>query len=119
MVEQVGTVQQHVTHIEQSSTAIQGAQFNGQGLGLTQSSGFEMISLAKAEQARELLGFSIAYGAVKLQVKEAKAELQAELSKLTADQSPQFIYFITLYNIFKDFIGDLQEDKILKNQNRL
>lgn len=116
LVEQVGTVQQHVTHIEQSSTAIQGAQFNGQGLGLTQSSGFEMISLAKAEQARELLGFFNRVWSSKAQVKEAKAELQAELSKLTADQSPQFIYFITLYNIFKDFIGDLQEDKILKTK---
>ncbi|WP_227875172.1 phospholipase D-like domain-containing protein [Oceanisphaera profunda] len=51
LVEQAGAVHQHVTHLEQNATAIQGAQFNGQGLGLTQTSGFDMISLAKAEQA--------------------------------------------------------------------
>lgn len=116
LVEQAGAVSQHVTHLELGATAIQGAQFNGQGLGLTQTNGFDMISLAKADQARELLGFFNRVWGSKAQVKEAKAELQAELSKLTADQTPQFIYFITLYNIFKDFIGDLQEDKILKTK---
>ncbi|MGL5758554.1 helicase-related protein [Plesiomonas sp.] len=116
LVEQAGTVNQHVIHLDQNATAIQGAQFNGQCLGLTQTSGFDMISLAKTEQAHELLGFFNRVWGSKAQIKEAKAELKAELSKLTADQSPQFIYFITLYNIFKDFIGDLQEDKILKTK---
>ena len=116
LVEQAGAVSQHITHVEQSETAILGAQFNGQGLGLTQTSGFDMISLAKAEQARELLGFFNRVWGSTAQVKEAKAQLQAELSKLTADQTPQFVYFITLYNIFKDFIGDLQEDKIIKTK---
>ncbi|MGI2039658.1 helicase-related protein [Shewanella frigidimarina] len=116
LVEQVGVVQQHVTHLDKSSTAIQGAQFDGQGLGLTQTSGFDMISLAKADQANELLGFFNRVWGSKAQVKDAKALLQAELAKLTSDQTPQFIYFITLYNIFKDFIGDLQEDNIIRTK---
>ncbi|NJI27151.1 DEAD/DEAH box helicase family protein [Aeromonas veronii] len=116
LVEQAGAVSQHITHVEQGGTAILGAQFNGQGVGLTQTSGFDMISLAKAEQARELIGFFNRVWGSTAQVKEAKAQLQAELSKLTADQTPQFVYFITLYNIFKDFIGDLQEDKIIKTK---
>ena len=116
LVQQAGAVQQHITHVnsQSNSIAINGAQFNGQGLGLTVSSGFDMISLAKADQAQELLGFFNRVWGSKAQVKDATELFQAELAKFTCDQTPQFIYFITLYNIFKDFVGDLQEDKILK-----
>jgi SNF2 family DNA or RNA helicase len=116
LVQQAGAVHQHITHVNShsESIAINGAQFNGQGIGLTESNGFDMISHANADQAKELLGFFNRVWGSKEQVKDAKALLQAELAKFTADQTPQFIYFITLYNLFKDFVGDLQEDKILK-----
>ena len=123
LVQQAGAVHQHLMYIDKPQSnshskdiAINGAQFNGQGIGLTETNGFDMISLANADQAQELLGFFNRVWESKAQVKDAKAHLQAELAKLTADQTPQFIYFITLYNIFKDFIGDLQEDKILKTK---
>ena len=116
LVQQVGAVHQHVIHVDSifESVAINGAQFNGQGLGLTESKGFDMITLANADQAKELLAFFNRVWGSKAQIKEAKELYQAELAKLTSDQTPQFIYFITLYSIFKDFIGELQEDKILK-----
>ncbi|MGP5417747.1 helicase-related protein [Psychrobacter faecalis] len=116
LVQQVGAVHQHVIHVDSisESVAINGAQFNGQGLGLTESKGFDMITLASADQAKELLAFFNRVWSSKAQVKEAKELYQAELEKLTSDQTPQFIYFITLYSIFKGFIGELQEDKILK-----
>jgi len=116
LVQQIGAVHQHVIHVDSifESVAINGAQFNGQGLGLTESKGFDMITLANADQAKELLAFFNRVWGSKAQVKEAKELYQAELAKLTSDQTPQFIYFITLYSIFKGFIGELQEDKILK-----
>lgn len=116
LVQQVGAVHQHVIHVDSifESVAINGAQFNGQGLGLTESKGFDMITLANADQAKELLAFFNRVWGSKAQIKEAKELYQAELAKLTSDQTPQFIYFITLYSIFKGFIGELQEDKILK-----
>ena len=116
LVQQIGAVHQHVIHVDSvfESVAINGAQFNGQGLGLTESKGFDMITLANADQAKELLAFFNRVWSSKAQVKEAKELYQAELAKLTSDQTPQFIYFITLYSIFKGFIGELQEDKILK-----
>ena len=116
LVQQIGAVHQHVIHVDSifESVAINGAQFNGQGLGLTESKGFDMITLANADQAKELLAFFNRVWSSKAQVKEAKELYQAELEKLTSDQTPQFIYFITLYSIFKGFIGELQEDKILK-----
>ena len=118
LVKQAGAVNQHISHVSSSSNsiAISGAQFNGQGIGLTETNGFDMISLANSEQAKELLGFFNRVWSSKGQVIEAKDQLKAELSKLTADNTPQFIYFLTLYNIFKDFVGDLQEESILKTK---
>lgn len=117
LVKQAGAVHQHITHVSSSnSLAISGAQFNGQGIGLTETNGFDMISLANSDQAKELLEFFNRVWSSKGQVVDAKEQLKAELSKLTADNTPQFIYFITLYNIFKDFVGDLQEDSILKTK---
>ena len=118
LVQQVGAVHQHITHInsQSDSIAINGAQFNGQGIGLTESNAFDIISLANTDQAKELLVFFNRVWGSKAQVKEAKELLQSELAKLTSNQTPQFIYFITLYNIFKDFIGELQEDNIIKTK---
>ncbi|MCS0392590.1 SNF2-related protein [Vibrio diabolicus] len=118
LVQQAGAVHQHITHVSSASNsiAINGAQFNGQGIGLTETNAFDMISLANSDQAKELLGFFNRVWSSKGQVVDAKEQLKAELSKLTADNTPQFIYFITLYNIFKDFVGDLQEESILKTK---
>ncbi|HBO22154.1 MAG TPA: helicase [Providencia sp.] len=118
LVKQAGAVHQHITHVSSSSNslAINGAQFNGQGIGLTETNGFDMISIASSEQAKELLGFFNRVWSSKGQVIEAKDQLKAQLSKLTADNTPQFIYFLTLYNVFKDFVCDLQEDSILKTK---
>ncbi|MDW1975662.1 helicase-related protein [Vibrio sp. Vb1980] len=118
LVQQAGAVHQHITHVSSvsDSIAINGAQFNGQGIGLTETNGFDMISLANSDQAKELLGFFNRVWSSKGQVVDAKEQLKSELSKLTADNTPQFIYFITLYNIFKDFVGDLQEESILKTK---
>lgn len=118
LVKQVGAVHQHIMHISSSSNslAITGAQFSGQGIGLTETNGFDMISIASSDEAKESLGFFDRVWNSKGQVIEVKSQLKAELSKLTADQTPQFIYFLTLYNIFKGFIGDLQEESILKTK---
>ena len=118
LLQHAGAVHQHIMHVNSQleSIAINGAQFNGAGLGLIETNGFDIISLANANQAKELLGFFNQVWGSKSQVKEAKTLLQRELAKLTLDQTPQYIYFITLYNIFKDFAGDLQEDKILKTK---
>ncbi|HBC3509288.1 helicase-related protein [Vibrio alginolyticus] len=118
LVKQAGAVHQHITHVSSASNsiAVNGAQFNGQGIGLTETNGFDMISLANSDQAKELLGFFNRVWNSKGQVVDAKEQLKTELSKLTSDNTPQFIYFITLYNIFKDFVGDLQEESILKTK---
>lgn len=42
--------------------------------------------------------------------------LQEALALVYSDKTPRQIYFLTLFNIFKDFIGELDEEKIIKTQ---
>ncbi|ACN18033.1 putative DNA/RNA-dependent helicase, SNF II family domain protein (plasmid) [Desulforapulum autotrophicum HRM2] len=42
--------------------------------------------------------------------------LQEALALIYSDKTPQLIYFLTLFNIFRDFIAELEEDKIIKTQ---
>ena len=42
--------------------------------------------------------------------------LQNTLALIYSDKTPQQIYFMTLYNIFRDVIGELDENKIIKTQ---
>ncbi|PML28908.1 helicase [Vibrio breoganii] len=117
LVGQAGAVGRHIIVSEGSDlTAIDGAQFNGSGLGLTESASFDMISKVPAPQSNDLLAyFNMVWGA-KGQVKDAKKELLDQLEQLTKDQPANFIYFVTLYNLFKDFIGELQEENIINTR---
>jgi SNF2 family DNA or RNA helicase len=45
-----------------------------------------------------------------------KKNLLEYLRLIYADKTAQQIYFLTLYNIFKDLISDLDEEKIIKTQ---
>ena len=46
----------------------------------------------------------------------AKSEMLAELKKLYQDNDPEFIYFVTLYNLFKDLLSDIDEEQIIKTK---
>lgn len=47
---------------------------------------------------------------------DAKQLLLDQLNQLTQDKSPQFIYFLTLYHLFKDFLEEIDEDSIIKSK---
>jgi SNF2 family DNA or RNA helicase len=49
-------------------------------------------------------------------LRDIKEKLLSNLEEIYKDKSPQFLYFMTLYNIFKDFIGELDEEKIIKTK---
>jgi len=117
LVKQPGTVTKQIITVEgDQPVGVDGAQFNGAGLGLSESLSFDMITKVPVEQTKDLIAyFNMVWGA-QGKVVEAKKELQQQLNKLTEDHSPNFIYFITLYNLFKDFIGELQEESIINTR---
>lgn len=117
LVKQPGAVGKHIIANEGNElTAIDGAQFNGSGMGLVESTGFDMITKIPAPQSEDLLSYFNMVWNAKGQVVSAKGEFLTQLNQLTQDQSPNFIYFITLYNLFKDFIGELQEENIINTR---
>ncbi|MBK5242622.1 helicase-related protein [Clostridium sp.] len=42
-------------------------------------------------------------------------EVMNSLGRMYKDNTPEFIYYVTLYNLFKDFLDELDEDKIIKS----
>ena len=49
-------------------------------------------------------------------VEDAKQILLDKLELLYKDQSPQFIYFLTLFNLFRNYLEDLDEEKIIRSK---
>ena len=45
-----------------------------------------------------------------------KKELQTALQRIYTEKSPRLIYFLTLYNLFKNFISELDEESIIKTK---
>lgn len=49
-------------------------------------------------------------------VRDIREEILKYLEVIYKENTPEFIYFVTLYNIFKDYIDELTEDKIIKSE---
>ena len=47
---------------------------------------------------------------------DIKAFVLAQLEDIFATKSPELVYFLTLYNVFRDFLGELKEDEIIKTR---
>ena len=48
----------------------------------------------------------------KFLLKDVKEDIIDKLSEAYDENSPEFIYFVTLYNIFKEFLNDISEDSL-------
>jgi ERCC4-related helicase/menaquinone-dependent protoporphyrinogen IX oxidase len=119
-MKQSGMLPFNLYHIKNDSedAAIQGSSnFSSVGLGYTHTSSMHMNTLFKnSEFTNELLSTFDEIWQNRDLVRDIKEELLHDLETLYKDQTPEFIYFLTLYNIFKDFIGELDEEKIIKSK---
>ena len=48
--------------------------------------------------------------------RDIKAFVLAQLEEIFATKSPELVYFLTLYNVFREFLGELEEDEIIKTR---
>lgn len=108
----------HVSARGAEDIAIQGSSaFTGAGLGYAESDRYHMNMLVNdAPSTAAMLEWFDAIWTDPSAVSEAKASLLTQLENLTKDQSPEFIYFLTLYHLFKDFLEDLDEENIIKTK---
>jgi len=115
-----GTIPFNLYHVDNTSDsiAIQGSSnLSSVGLGYTNSDSFHMNSLVKdSESTRSYLSTFDEIWNNKNMVQEIKKEVLENIEDISNDKSPQFLYFMTLYNIFKEFIGELDEEKIIRTK---
>ncbi len=112
---------QNLFHIKKKTgdaIAIQGSShFTTSGLGFTESDKYDMnMYLTEPSGTIALLEWFNSIWDNPTTVNDIKEHLLAELRRLVDDQSPEFIYFLTLFNIFKDFIEELDEERIIKTK---
>ncbi len=115
-----GTLPFNLYHLDNStdSIAIQGSSnFSSVGLGYTYTDALHMNTFVKDSQTtRDFLATFDEIWHNKSMVHDIKKELLASIEEIYTDKSPQFLYFLTLYNIFKEFIGELDEEKIIRTK---
>jgi SNF2 family DNA or RNA helicase len=103
---------------DENSFAIQGsATISPIGLGDVRADGLHMsTSTSDVETTHQLLTWFDGIWAEESSSKEIKRELLEKLNFIASDQPADFIYFLTLYNIFKEFLDDIDEENIIRSK---
>lgn len=113
-----GTVPFNLYHIQNDNNtfALNGSShFSSVGLGYTNSKSYHMnVASQGKENTQDFLNtFNDIWNDNTL-VSNIKKEVLEKIEELYENKAPEFLYFLTLYNIFKDFIGELDEENIIK-----
>ncbi|MDG1708606.1 MAG: helicase-related protein [Emcibacteraceae bacterium] len=113
-------ISQNVFHVsnEEASFAIKGSShFTAAGLGEVKSNAYEMnIGINTSEDTQQLLSwFNTIWDDAKA-IQDIKKELTNHLEYIASDKNGSLIYFITLYNIFKNYLEDIDEDSIIRSK---
>jgi ERCC4-related helicase len=111
---------QNLIHLEypSESFAIHGsATFSPVGMGVVRADGLQMnMGITEAGSSRQLLNWFDSIWSDELGAKNIKDELTAKLDYIGSDQPASFVYFLTLYYVFKNFLEDLDEDSIIRSK---
>lgn len=108
----------HVNNPDGSVVAISGSSsFNAAGLGLVASPSFEMNTCFKStEETSSLLSWFDSIWNDPSATQDVKSVFLNRLKLLFEDKSPELIYFITLFSLFRDSLDEIQEDRIMKTR---
>jgi len=101
----------------ESSCIFGSADFTSSGLGFVSSGKPEMNTYIKDENFTKsmLMQFDIVWNN-KEKVKDVKDSLLQTLEGVYKENNGEFIYYVTLYNIFKEYLEDLDEENIVKEK---
>ena len=90
--------------------------FSTSGLGLTPNHQLSLIqSTESAAESTLLASWFDGLWASLPSTGEAKADMLAKLNDLAAHRPPSLIYYVTLFQLFKDLGNELDEEKIIKS----
>ena len=101
-----------------SAVGIQGSSsFTSTGLGYSESDQHHMnMCVTDAASTQAMLDWFENVWSDPSATKDAKEALLKQLNMLVVDQPPEFIYFLTLYNLFKEILEDIDEENIIKSK---
>lgn len=108
----------HAANTNGETIAICGSSpFTSSGLGVVPSKGYEMDTCFTApEETSDLLEWFESIWTNEGAAINVKDLVLLQLREIFTVKSPELIYFLTLYNIFRDFLGEIEEDKIIKTR---
>jgi len=87
------------------------------GLGEVRSDSLQInTAITDLATTKQLLSWFDSIWADEANARNIKNELVEKLEFIAADQPANFVYFLTLYNIFKDFLEDIDEENIIKSK---
>lgn len=87
------------------------------GLGDVRSNGLQMnTGTSDAETTQQLLAWFDGIWSDDSSATDIRNDVLERLDFIAADQPASFVYFLTLYNIFKDFLEDIDEENIIRSK---
>jgi len=93
------------------------SDFTAEGLGFTPSTKMNVNTLThKQETTKGLLSFFDEIWNNDQLVEDVKDEVLSRILSLYKENSPEFMYFVTLYNIFRDYLKNFDEESIIKSR---
>ncbi|MDI9387214.1 MAG: helicase-related protein [Spirochaetota bacterium] len=112
--------QPRLIHIDSNKDALSingTVDFTTDGLGISPSTRIDSnICLYGKEHT---LGFLQSFDELwndKTAVEDVKQEVLNQMQMLYKENTPEFIYFLSLYNVFRDYLDELTEDRIIKSK---
>ncbi|MGJ0333186.1 SNF2-related protein [Aliarcobacter cryaerophilus] len=108
----------HIKNNQNKNFVIQGSSnLSSDGLGYTNTNSFAMnTGISDFDATKDFLNTFDEIWNNPTIVSDVKDTILLNLAEIFEDKSPKFLYFMTLYNIFKDFIGELNEEDIIKTK---
>lgn len=103
---------------QSDESVIQGAlDFDASGLGYAPSPAYVMNHFAKDKiTTQQFVGWFNQFWDNEEFVEDIKTEVLDSVKTMYKENTPEFIYFVTLYNIFKEYLDGFDEDKIIKGK---
>lgn len=114
-------IAQNIFHIQPpagEAVAVAGtSDFTAAGLGVVRSSNLAMNTVAKDPEAtKQLLNWFETIWNDPTAVRNAKDAVLESLDFLASDKPANLLYFITLFNIFRDAIEEIDEESIIRSK---
>ncbi len=108
----------HIKNPDGSATAVHGSSsFTSVGLGTVPSDGYEMNTcFTTPAETESLIKWFDAIWSNSEATEDVKSLVLEQLETIFANKPPEQIYFLTLYNVFRESLGELEEDKIIKTR---